>query len=221
MSARDHQRMQSLRLMVAPRPEQRDDAELVRALQAGEAWASEAIWDRHSDRVSKFLARSLGRSPHDVEDLTQEVFIRLFTRHRTIEKPEALRQFVMSVAVNVLKWELRYRWIRRKVLLSETGDLPDVATAAGFDEAAGEARQALRLCYEILDALGARERIAFVLRYMEEMTVSEVAQRMKISNSTTKRLIARAVEKVSQRVGKNADLGGYFLGRGSRGGHDT
>ena len=213
--------MQSLRLVVTPRPVQREDAELVLALQAGAAWASEAIWDRYSDRVSKFLVRSLGRPQHDVEDLTQEVFIRVFTRHRAIQTPAALRQFVMSVAVNVLKWELRYRWIRRRVRLSETGELPEIATAVGFDEAAGEARQALGLCYAILDRLGTRERVAFVLRYMEEMTVSEVAERMGISTSTAKRLIGRAVDKISARVGQMPDLRGYFLGRGTRGGHDT
>jgi DNA-directed RNA polymerase specialized sigma24 family protein len=53
------------------------------------------------------------------------------------------------------------------------------------------------------------------------MTVLEIADRMGISTSTTKRLIGRAVAKVSQRVGKNADLRGYFLGEGMRGGHDT
>ena len=82
----------------------------------------------------------------------------------------------MSVAVNVLKWELRYRWIRRKVRLSASGDVPEVATPPGFDEETSEARQALMLCYEILDGLRARERVAFVLRYMEEMTVGEVAR---------------------------------------------
>jgi RNA polymerase sigma-70 factor (ECF subfamily) len=213
--------MHSLRLIVTPRPEQRDDADLVLALQAAEPWAAEAIWDRHSDRVTKFLARSLGRSLHDVEDLTQEVFLRVFTRPDAIQKPAALRQFLISIAVNVLKWEFRYRSIRRKVRLSQTGEVPDVATAPGFDEAASEARHALKLCYEILDRLGARERVAFVLRYMEEMTVGEVAERMRISVSTAKRLIGRAVRKVSERVAKMPDLRGYFLGMGTRGGDDT
>lgn len=213
--------MHSLKLITNPSPEPREDAELVLALQGGAAWAPGAIWERHSDRVSKFLSRSLGRPLHDVEDLTQEVFLRIFTRPRSIQTPAAFPQFVMSVAVNVLKWELRYRWIRRKVRLSASGDVPEVATPPGFDEQTSEARQALKLCYEILDGLRARERVAFVLRYMEEMTVGEVAQRMEISKSTAKRLIGRAVGKVSERVGRNPDLKGYFLGTGTRGVHDT
>ena len=35
---------------------QRSDEEIVEGLRAGEAWAQEAIWERYSDRVSRFFA---------------------------------------------------------------------------------------------------------------------------------------------------------------------
>ena len=189
------------------------DVELVAALRDGEAWASEAIWDRYSDKVSRFFVRSLGRSTEEVEDLTQEVFLRLFTRPRAIREPAALREFVMAVAVRVLRNELRYRWIRRWVRLSTSGQLPEVPAASASDEAA---RHALKRCYEILDGLRASERAAFVLRFLEEMTVSEVAERMAVSNSTAKRLIKRGVAKVSDRVGRDVDLKAFFQDAGGR-----
>jgi RNA polymerase sigma-70 factor, ECF subfamily len=190
-----------------------EDVELVAALCAGAAWASEAIWDRYSDNVSRFFVRSLGRSTAEVEDLTQEVFLRVFTRPRMIREPAALREFVMAVAVRVLKGELRYRWIRRWVKLSDSGELPDRPAAPDSDEAA---RHALKRCYAILDGLSARERAAFVLRYLEEMTVNEVAERMAISHSTAKRVISRAATKVSERVGRDVDLKTFFLDAGGR-----
>ena len=55
--------MHSLKLVTTPRPDERDDADLVLALQSGEAGAAQGIWDRYSDRVNKFLARSLGVPP--------------------------------------------------------------------------------------------------------------------------------------------------------------
>jgi RNA polymerase sigma-70 factor (ECF subfamily) len=189
------------------------DVDLVAALRAGAAWASEAIWDRYSDNVSRFFVRSLGRSTAEVEDLTQEVFLRVFTRVSAIREPAALREFVMGVAVRVLKGELRYRWIRRWVRLSDSGQLPDRPAVPDSDEVA---RHALRRCYAILDALSARERAAFVLRHVEEMTVNEVAARMAISHSTAKRVINRAVAKVSERVGRDVDLKAFFLDAGGR-----
>jgi RNA polymerase sigma-70 factor (ECF subfamily) len=201
--------------LVAPSPDwgRRSDADLVLALHDGHEWASAAIWDRYSDQVSRFFARSLGRATDDVDDLTQEVFLRVFTRPQAIREPAALREFVMGVALRVLRNLFRYRWIRRMVRLSPDGQLPEVPAHAGTDEAA---RHALRRCYGILDGLAVRERAAFVLRYLEEMTVDEVAACMSISRSTAKRLINRGVSKVSEHVEKDADLRSFFLESGGR-----
>jgi len=192
------------------------DQEVVEGLRAGQAWAQEAIWERYSDQVSRFFARALGRSPEDVEDLTQEVFLRVLTRPTTIRDPSALRDFIMGIALRVLKNMFRYRWIRRIVRLSDDGQLPDVPFLASGDETT---RHALQRCYAIFDHLNARERAAFVLRHLEEMTLDEVAKSMAISRTSVKRLLKSGVGKVSEQVAKDADLRSFFLelaGRSSR-----
>ncbi len=194
------------------------DAELVLALRQNERGAAEAIWNRHSESVRRFLGRALGPSGDEAEDLTQEVFLRVFARARVIREPSALREFIMSVALRVLQWEIRRRWVRRKVFLSKDGALPEVGAP---DRANQEARHALRSCYAILDRLSVRERVAFVLRYLEEMTLEEVAERLDCSVSTTKRVLTRATERVSAQVGKNADLRGYFLDAASKASHES
>ena len=88
-----------------------DDASLVLGLRAGEGWASEAVWDRYAERVRRYFARSGRRSRHDVEDLMQDVFLRVFTGYRRIQKPASLRHFVNAVAINVLRSQLRYQQI--------------------------------------------------------------------------------------------------------------
>lgn len=176
-----------------------EDARLVLALRAGELWAAEAIWDRYADRVNRFFARSVGRPIHEIEDLTQEVFLRVFAGHRTIQKPASLRHFVMSVAVHVLNEQIRSQQVRRTVCLSATGEMPDVATPARADD---DARYALRRCYEILDRIRASERVAFVLRHLEGMTIGEIAAQLNVSTSTAKRLVSRATKKVATRASR-------------------
>jgi RNA polymerase sigma-70 factor (ECF subfamily) len=210
-------RTPSFRLVPPAADSQRSAVEVVEGLRAGEEWASEAIWDRYSDQVGRFFARALGRSTDDVEDLTQEVFLRILTRPRAIRDPAALREFIMGVASRVLKNRFRYRWIRRIVHLSEDGQLPDLAETAGGDEAT---RQALQRCYAIVDHLNARERAAFVLRYLEEMTLDEVAASLAISRSSAKRLVKSATSKVSAHVTKDADLKSFFLELGGRSSRD-
>ena len=206
-----------LRLVPTSVEERRQtDAEMVLALQRKERGAAEAIWNRHSVNVRRFLDRALGAPDDEVEDLTQEVFIRVFARARAIREPSALRGFIMSVAFWVLKWEFRRRWVRRVVRLSKTGELPEIGVQGGADQ---EARHALRSCYAILDRLSVQERTAFVLRYLEEMTNEEVAERLECSVSTAKRLLTRAAARVSTHVGKNTDLRSYFLHAG--GGSDA
>jgi RNA polymerase sigma factor (sigma-70 family) len=206
MSTQD--RPTPLQLVPAGEGAMRSDTELVAALQADLPWARREIWQRYSGQVRRYLARTLARPTEDVEDLTQEVFLRLFVRRSAIRQPEALREFTMAVAVRVLKWNLRSRWVRRRVHLSEHGDLPEGAADRGPEE---ETRDALRRCQQILDALGARERIAFGLRVMEEMTIDEVAATMRISPSTAKRLCNRATATIAERMRGDDDLRRYFL----------
>jgi RNA polymerase sigma-70 factor (ECF subfamily) len=181
------------------------ERELVAALGRGEPWAAEEVWDRHAPSVRRLIARALGPRP-EVDDLTQEAFMRVFSRIGALRDAGALREFVFAIALNVVRRELRHRWVRRKVLLSDSGFVPDIEGPS----ADPEAREALARCYAILDKLGARERAAFVLRYMEELTLDEVASGLGVSLSTAKRLVSRSAERVSRHVGSDAGLRGFF-----------
>ena len=185
------------------------DAELVRALRADDPGAPAMLWDRCSSSVGRVLAKALGPGL-DIEDLTQEVFLRVFVRLPSLRDPSALRAFVLAVAMNVLKWELRRRWIGRKVRVSVTGALPDIESTSVDTEA----RHALRRCYRIFDSLPATERLAFVLRYMEGMTIFEVAAALEVSVSTAKRWVSRGAAKVAEQVAGDRDLRGFFAGEG-------
>jgi RNA polymerase sigma-70 factor (ECF subfamily) len=183
------------------------DAELVSALRADDPGAPAMLWSRCSPAVGRFLARALGPSL-EIEDLTQEVFLRVFVRLPSLREPSALRAFVLSVAANVLKWELRRRWMSRTVRLSINGAVPDMEGAS--DDA--EARHALRRCYRIFDSLTTKERLAFVLRYLEEMTINEVAAALVVSVSTAKRWVASGAAKVAHRMSLDPDLRSFFAG---------
>jgi RNA polymerase sigma-70 factor (ECF subfamily) len=182
------------------------------ALRERQPWAAQRLWDQHASRVRRLLSRMLGPR-EDVDDILQEVFLRVFSRVHTLRSAASLREFVTSVAIHVVKWELRRRWVRRKVRLSATGLVPEVVVD-GVDP---EARDALGRCYVILDKLGARERAAFVLRYMEEMKMEEVASALEVSLSTAKRLVNRSAVLVSKHVGNDQDLRDYFTRGGSDG----
>jgi RNA polymerase sigma-70 factor, ECF subfamily len=178
-----------------------NDVDLVTALQAGRPEAPAVAWHRYAPLVFGICSRALG-SDVEAEDLTQDVFYRLFARIGTLRKPEALRSFVTSFAIRTVKWELRRRRARRYLTLSSTGELPDAP--AGFVSA--DNRYALQRFYRALDRLTARERLVLVLRHVQEMTLEEVADHMEISLATVKRTLRRANARAAALVGGDAEL---------------
>ena len=181
------------------------DAELVGALRADDPAAPAILWERCSPAVGRLLGKVLGPGL-EIEDLTQEVFLRVFVRLPSLRDPSALKPFVLSVATNVMKWELRRRWVSRRVRLSISGRLPEVAGTSND----AEARQALRRCYQIFDSLTNKERLAFVLRHLEGMTIDEVAATLAVSVSTAKRWVGSGASKVADRVSRDPDLRSFF-----------
>jgi len=190
--------------LLAPPPGESDEAadvELARALIAGAARAPELAWDRYAPLVHGIVSRALGPDA-EVEDVTQEIFYRLFSRIRTLRKPEALRSFVVSFAVRIVKWELRRRRARRWLTLSETGEVPDNQLLF----MSVENRYALRRLYGLLNKLSTRERLVLVLRHVEGMTLEEIAEAMEISLATVKRALRRASTRLSELVDADVKL---------------
>src|SRR5262245_37865492 len=192
-------RLHRMRLVATPAEETeaaRDrDIALARALMEGTNQAAEMAWERYAPLVHRIVSRAIGPDA-EVEDVTQEIFYRLFSRIGTLRKPEALRSFVISFAIRIVKWELRRRRARRWLTLSETGDVPDEQLQV-MD---AESRYSLRRLYSLLDRLSTRERLVLVLRHVEGMTLEEIAEAMELSLATVKRGLRRASLRVSQMV---------------------
>jgi RNA polymerase sigma-70 factor, ECF subfamily len=180
------------------------DAELVRAARAGDRRACQQIWSRYAAMVQRLVRRFLGPGP-DYQDVCQEVFMRIFKRLGELREPAALSGFVMSVALGVARNEVRRRRIRSIVGLTPDEALPQTPVVGEQ----GEAREALRSLYQLLDTLGAEERSLFIARFVEKMELTEVASAHGMSLSTVKRRLARVAERVNARLQKSPVLQEY------------
>jgi RNA polymerase sigma-70 factor (ECF subfamily) len=174
---------------------QPEDEDLVRAVLAGDEAAQMAIWRRYVPLVRAKLRRSIGGQ--DVEDLVQEVFLRLFEYLPQLRDPAALRSFLIGITLRIAGSELRRRRCRWWLTLSATGELPEPCT---FEDE-GEKRQVVSKLLGILGQLTPVSYRFFELRFMEERELAEVADTMNVSLATAKRHLAR----VSARVYAMAD----------------
>jgi RNA polymerase sigma-70 factor (ECF subfamily) len=151
--------------------------------------------------------RSLG-SRAEAEDIVQEVFCLVFRKAKTLRDPDRLRSFIYSFAIRVLKADLRRRKVRGWFPFLNTKAPPDLL----FGGSDFESRDLLNKLYGLLDRLTARDRLVFVLRRMESMTVEEIAATMDISISTVKRSITHASGRLSRWVEADPELVGLARG---------
>jgi RNA polymerase sigma-70 factor (ECF subfamily) len=192
--------------------QQRDleDADLVRSLIAGEGHAPRALWQRFAPTVFRILRRAFGPG-QDAEDLAQEIFLCVFEKVSTLREPTALRKFIISITVNTARGEVRRRWVRRWGRVATMGD----ATEDAIIEVDTDSREALRRFYGVLDRLNPHDRTLFVLRFIEELPLMQLAEASGFSLATTKRRLARARSKVLLLVERDPVLCDYLASRAS------
>jgi RNA polymerase sigma-70 factor (ECF subfamily) len=181
------------------------DSDVARGLIAGEAWAIAETWHRFAPMVITMAERCLG-SKSEAEDVSQEAFYRIFRKAKTLREPSSLRSFVYSFAIRTLKAELRRKKMRSWLLLEQ----PEVLADVGSRTLDVESRDLLRRFHALLDRLAPRDRLVFVLRRMESMTVAEIAHHMDLSASTVKRSLSHASDRLSHWIDADPGLAGAF-----------
>lgn len=167
-----------------------DDAALVHAFRRGEPGARAALYDRHADHVHRVLYRILGFD-RDLADLHHDVFVRALGSIDNLEDPAALKGWLTMIAVHVAHGAITRRRRRSWLWFMPSDELPEVEAAT----ASGEVLDALRATYAVLDTLPADERIAFALRFIDRMELTEVAAACETSLATIKRRLARAAAR--------------------------
>jgi RNA polymerase sigma-70 factor, ECF subfamily len=186
-------------------PAEVDEERVVDALRAGRAWAERALVETHTPLVRRLLGRILGSVP-EIDDLCQEVFLRSIDKIRDLRDGVELRSWVTSFAVFVAREALRRRARRRWLLFFAPEDLPEEPDNHPEEDAASDARRALRATYAVLDAMDADLRTAFALRHIDGMELADVASACGVSLATIKRRLNKAEASFAARARRDAVL---------------
>ena len=178
---------QSAERVVQPFPGAVSDAALVAAVRAGRLDAADQLFDRYGEYVERLIVRVLGLDA-EVPDLINEVFARAFERIERLEDAAALKAWIGSIAVFTARSFLRDRRSRRRFLgFFAPEELPEIP----FSSVPVECSLALLRTYQVLDKLPPDERIAFALRFVDGMSLGEIAEVMHVSIGTVKRRLTR------------------------------
>ena len=191
--------------MTVEQREARDDQDLVRRAQAGDREATGDLFVLHSHAVRRLLASVIGPGA-DLDDLTQEVFLRA---HRSLHgfRGESrfstwLHRLTVNTAVSHLrKMKNKHVFMDPVVLEVVAGD----DSASVHDCAMG--REMIRRLYRILDTVSHKRRAAFTLFEIEGRSLASLAEILGISRASAKSRVWFARREITRKAGDDPYLG--------------
>lgn len=138
----------------------------------------------------RLLRRSV-RNQNDVDDLCQDIYVRIYEAARR-EIPHPAKPFVFAIARNLLVDRVRREHV---VPIEAVADLDalGIAIDAPEPDQAIIAREELRKLQHALDLLPRRCRQAVLMKKIDGLSRSEIATRMGITEKTVKRHLADAM----------------------------
>lgn len=160
------------------------------------------LYDRYKAEVFHF-ACYLARDRGEAEDLFQEVWVRLAKRPPEKGARESLKPWLLKVLANLHRDHLRRSRIRRLFLIRAAERNGTGAEEAGDDPAWDAEQAALRKSISLAIArLPERQRRVFVLKEVEGLRQTEIAEALAIPVGTVKSLLFRAVRKLRKDLGE-------------------
>lgn len=149
------------------------------------------------------FCRQLAGSKQEADELYQDTFLKMVEVMERIQPEHNPKSYLLSIAVRLWKNKKRkYAWRNRiagmESLTEEKQDCVQGETCSLEDQII-EKEQAVILRQKI-NELGDRYRIPIYLYYMEELSIPEIAEALKIPKGTVKSRLFRARELLKKKL---------------------
>lgn len=179
------------------------DVRLMLRVRDDDAAAFEELVRRYQNRLLRVVGAMAPRSDM-AEDLTQEVFLRVYRARKTYEPGAKFSTWLYTIAGNVASNAARTLHRRREVTEADTGTSTSESGASFNFSGLAKERSALmparqlegteraRMVRKAIDSLGDRQKMALLLCKFEGMSYAEIAETMNLTEKAVKSLLSRA-----------------------------
>jgi RNA polymerase sigma-70 factor (ECF subfamily) len=163
----------------------------------------DAIVAMYEQRVFRFHLVSV-RDRDVAQTLTQDTFVRAWNARSSFRGDCAISTWLMRIALNLVRDHTRTDRFRFWKRVSETAvDVSDISSHVPHRDSSLESRlianEQLTLVWESVAQLSERQRNVFLLRFLEEMELSEIASVTGLPVSTVKTHLYRALATIRAR----------------------
>ena len=167
------------------------DADLIRAVQSGDAAALETLYRRYLPSVWRYAFARLRGDTAAVEDVVSETFLAAV---RQVNRLTPEGGSVAGWLIGIARHKIGDLWRHRRRVHSGGGaeDRAE-ATPGGIDPAAPlESAETRHRVAEVLDTLPDDQRVALEWKYVEKLSVREIADRMGRTEKAAETVLYRA-----------------------------
>lgn len=174
------------------------------ALRSGDEEAFSLLVDRFQDKIFR-TCLSVVNDRDDADDLTQEVFIEAFRSIRSFRSESTLSTWLYRIAINKSINFLRSS--KRKAFFQSVGllqipDIPEKPVNFDADHDSMVLRQQKKLIWQAIRSLPEKQKAAFILHKITELSYAEIAQTLQISLSSVESLIFRAKRSLQKKLSR-------------------
>ena len=153
-----------------------------------------------------YLAYDITGNHHEAEDISQEVFIKMFRSLKTFRRDAKMSSWLYQITVNTSIDSLRKSSKKPKKTIDEFDQiniqesiLPSGTHA--FDPARStESSQIQNHISEALQKISPKERTVFVMRHYNDLKLNEIAEILNVTIGTVKSLLFRAIKKLRKEL---------------------
>jgi RNA polymerase sigma-70 factor (ECF subfamily) len=186
------------------------EPDVVERARSGDAGAFDEIVQAYRKRILGTISRLIGR-PEDVEDVGQEVFLRLYYSMQQLRTPDMFEPWLYRLTVNAA-YDYHRKNKRRKE--SRMSDLSEAQVTLADAEASGEApretqrKSSIReFVQNLLGEISDEDRVLLLLKEVEGLSLRELEQIYGAKENALKVRLFRARQRVLKAFSKSDEEG--------------
>lgn len=182
-----------------------DEQVLVDRISSGDSTAFQEFVDRYKKKIY-YIAYDITGDHNDAEDVSQEVFIKVFRSLKTFRRNAKISSWLYQISVNASIDLLRKKSLKPEKSMDDIEradiqeNLPGSSTHAQNPERSAEDLIIQNHISEALHKVSPKERSVFVMRHYNELKIREIAEILKVSPGTVKALFYRATRKLRKEL---------------------
>jgi RNA polymerase sigma-70 factor (ECF subfamily) len=174
-----------------------DEQILIQNVQRGEMSAFQELVEKYKHKVY-YMALDMTHNHHDAEDLSQEVFIKVFTAIKDFRGEAKLSSWLYRIAMNTLIDKTRRKHLKLVELDEKVHETPSNTVNQEMELHALETQAQIQ---NALEKLPPRQKSIFVMRHYNDLMLREIAEVLGISEGTVKAQLFRAVQRLQKELG--------------------